>query len=486
MKSKPKLKYLFSLVILLGLLFTTSCDNNDDNDIQRDLTGFIQFGFKEEALDNYAFGVNNSTYVIENEDILPYQFDVSNLTATFVAINGTTVTVDGVEQISGVTTNDFTNDIIYTLTALDGVSQRTYRVKANVSQVNPEEVQWNQLSPNAFDADYDTQEYFRLNGKHFLIIGKGGKFGESKLYSSFGGANWVEESPTGDFPTGSNHNVVVENGVAYLVGFAELVDPYGLGIPAYFQKALTLDLYTTTDGVAWTKTPDALSIPGGWSPTSIASINTSSFSLDGTIYSLGGNTAVFGNLDGYKPDAVYTTPAVAVSPKTLVSTDGALFGLIEDNYTVEMPKRTFSGSYIADGKMHIVGGLDLNGVPLSDIWSSTDGITWTLVSDGAFSARMKTSIVNYDDKLWMFGGATADGTCTSETLVSQDNGVTWNPVESFQALPDNFTARCNSNIVVDGNGNILIIGGQTTTVVDGKAEFTTLTDVWSGKLNKLN
>ncbi|WP_418603533.1 DUF6242 domain-containing protein [Hwangdonia sp.] len=484
MKPKQNLKYLFSMVILFGLLFTTSCSEEDDGP-QTDLTGFIQFGFVEEAVQDYPFGVDNSTYVIENKDILPYQFDVSNLTATFVAIKGSTVTVNGVEQISGETTNDFTNDVIYTLTALDGVSQRTYRVKANVSQVNPEEVQWNQLSPNAFDVDYGTQEYFYLNGKHFLIIGKEGKFGESKLYSSTGGSTWVEETPTGDFPVGSNHNVVVENGVAYVVGFAELVDPYGLGLPQYYQKALTLDLYTTTDGIEWTKTEGALSKPGGWSPTSIACINSPSFSLEGTIYGVGGNTAVFGNLDGYKPNAVYPTPAVAISSSTLQSTDGITFGQTE-NYTLEMPRRTYSGSYIYDGKMHIVGGLDLNGVPLSDIWSSTDGVNWTLVSDGAFDARMKPSIAIYDDKLWMFGGATEDGTCTSETLVSEDGGVTWNPVEIFQALPDTFTPRCNANVVVDGSGNILIIGGQTTTVVDGAAQFSTLTDVWSGKLNKLN
>ncbi len=136
--------------------------------------------------------------------------------------------------------------------------------------------------------------------------------------------------------------------------------------------------------------------------------------------------------------------------------------------------------------MHSVGGLGADGVPLNDIWSSTDGVSWTFVSDGAFSARMKTSVVAYDDKLWMFGGALDDGTCTSEILTSEDGGVTWNAVEVFQELPDTFTPRCNSNIFVDPQGNIFIIGGQTTEVVDGKAVFTTLTDVWSGKLNKLN
>lgn len=486
MKSKQQLKHLTSLVLLLGLLFTVSCDKDDD-DPQTDLTGIIQFGFVEESLSDYPFGVNQSTYVIENDDLLPYGFDVSNLTATFVAIKGSTVTVNGVEQISGVTKNDFTNDVVYTLTAIDGVSQRTYTVKANVSQVNPEEVQWNQVGVNKFDVDLGSQKHFFLNGKHFLIVGKEGKFAESKLYSSVGGVNWVEETTTGDFPTGSNHNVVVHNGVAYVVGFAELLDPFGIGDPQFFQKGLTSDLYTTTDGIEWTKTPGALAIDTGgfFGPESVASINTPSFSLESIIYSIGGNQAIFSNLDGFRPDAYYT-PAAGIASKTLISTDdGATFGLTED-YTPEMTKRTYAGSYIYDGKMHIVGGLNIDGEPLSDIWSSADGVNWTLVSDGAFSARMKTTVVEYDDKLWMFGGALADGTCTSEILTSEDGGVTWAPVEAFQQLPDTYTPRCNANIYVDVQGNIFIIGGQTTTVVDGKAQFSTLTDVWSGKLNKLN
>jgi hypothetical protein len=480
MKTKQKLKHLFSLVLLTGLLFTTSCD--DDVIEQTDLTGIIQFGFVEEAVVDYPMGVDNSTYVIENGDLLPYEFDVSSLTATFVAIKGSTVTVNGVVQESGVTVNDFSQDIIYTLTAIDGVSQRTYRVKANVSQVNPEEVQWNQVGVNSFDVDFGSQEYFFIGGRHFLLVGKEGNFGESKLYTSNGGVNWSEVTPTGDFPIGSDHNIVVQDGVAYVVGFSEFVDPNGWGV---FLKSLTPDLYTSTDGVAWTKTIEAISIPDAWGPISIASIKSPSFSLDGTIYGFGGNTDVYGGLVGFKPDAVYTTPAAAISRTTLISADGVAFAQTE-TYTAEMPSRTYSGSYMFDGKMHVVGGLNLDGVPLSDIWSSIDGVTWTLVSDGAFSARMKTSIVNYDDKLWMFGGATEDGTCATDTLVSEDGGASWTAVEIFQALPDTYTARCNANVIVDVFGNILIIGGQSTDVVDGAAQFSTLTDVWSGKLNKLD
>ena len=58
-------------------------------------------------------------------------------------------------------------------------------------------------------------------------------------------------------------------------------------------------------------------------------------------------------------------------------------------------------------------------------------------------------------------------------------------------LPENFTPRCSADISVDENGNLCIIGGQKTSVSTDSEnnvliEYTTLTDVWFGKLNKLD
>ncbi len=51
----------------------------------------------------------------------------ASLIANFVTTGGT-VTVDGVQQFSGVTVNDFTNPVVYTVTAKSGL-QKTYTVK---------------------------------------------------------------------------------------------------------------------------------------------------------------------------------------------------------------------------------------------------------------------------------------------------------------------------------------------------------------------
>lgn len=477
MRAKDFFKYGLCLVLVTSLFLTTSCEKDDP---LSDLTGLTSFGFTNDIIKDYPFTVDNSNFVIKNNDSLPYQFDVSNLTAQFSFIEGSTVTVGGAPQISGASSNNFSNSVTYDVTAEDGVTTRSYKVHVNVAKINPEGLKWNKTNPNAFDDTYETQEYFSLNGKHYVILGK--KFQwfvstpESKLYSSTDGISWTEETISGDFPVGYDHNIVVSNGVAYVVGYISGVDTYGAA-----QPTLEANLFSSTDGVNWTKTEGALDV---------SRIYTPAINLNGTIYAFGGNLqGGFGSFSGSKSTEAPFFPASAFSNTTLVSSDGSTFTPSAE-YTAEMPRRTLAASYVYNDKMYIVGGLDASGFPLSDVWSSTDGVAWTLVSDGGFSPRIKASTVEYDNKIWMFGGQLSDGTCSSEFLVSEDGGISWAPVEDDQMLPDNFTPRCNADIIVAEDGTLWIVGGETTTVStdedgDTVIEYTVLTDVWSGKLNKL-
>lgn len=477
MKTRIYLKYALTLVLFTSLIVTTSC--SDDDPPLSDLTGITSFSFADDIIKDYPFNVNNTTFVIENTDSLPYQFDVTNLKAEFSLIEGSTIMVNGIAQQSGVNSNNFSNTVTYAVTAEDGVTTKNYKVSVHVAKLNPDAVNWNQAVPNAFDATYETQEHFVLGGKHYVIVGK--KFQwfvsppESKLYSSSDGTSWTEETIAGDFPIGYDHNIVVSNGTAYVVGYVSGVDTWGAD-----QPSLENNLYSSTDGVNWTLTQGGVDVSRILSPA---------VDMDGTIYAFGGNLqGGFGAFTGAKqPDAPYF-PAAAISNTTLVGTGGSFTASAE--YTETMPRRTMAASFVYEGKMYIAGGLDALGYPLSDVWSTTDGVAWTQVSDGGFAARLKASTIVYDNKIWMFGGQLTDGTCTSEMLVSADGGVTWNPVEDFQNLPENFTPRCNADISVDANGKVWIVGGETTTVStdeNGNAviEYTVLTDVWSGKMNKI-
>jgi len=59
---------------------------------------------------------------------VPYSTDITNLVATFTLSAGATAKVGGVVQESGVTANDFTNPVVYTVTAEDGTTTLDWTV----------------------------------------------------------------------------------------------------------------------------------------------------------------------------------------------------------------------------------------------------------------------------------------------------------------------------------------------------------------------
>lgn len=71
-----------------------------------------------------TFSINSNAGVITGNNIavaLPYGTKVTSLIATF-STTGQSVTVNGVAQVSGQSANNFTNPLIYTVTAADGSS----------------------------------------------------------------------------------------------------------------------------------------------------------------------------------------------------------------------------------------------------------------------------------------------------------------------------------------------------------------------------
>lgn len=69
---------------------------------------------------------------------VPFATDVTALVATFTVSEFATVTVDGVVQVSGMTPNDFTNPVVYMVTAQDGSTQNYTMIlsKSAASQAN--------------------------------------------------------------------------------------------------------------------------------------------------------------------------------------------------------------------------------------------------------------------------------------------------------------------------------------------------------------
>jgi hypothetical protein len=75
----------------------------------------------------------------EDDDVIeievPYGTAVAPGKATFTATPFAVVTVGATTQTSGTTTNDFTNDVVYTVTSQDGTQSKDYTVEVTVTPV---------------------------------------------------------------------------------------------------------------------------------------------------------------------------------------------------------------------------------------------------------------------------------------------------------------------------------------------------------------
>ncbi|MEP4599040.1 MAG: DUF6242 domain-containing protein, partial [Cyclobacteriaceae bacterium] len=171
-KRLPNFRLLAVLTLGLSLSFMFSC--NDDDEKLSDLTGLIGF-----SLDGFTadFTIDQAGLTITNgTDSLPFGTDVTALVAVYETVDENTVTVADVEQESGITANDFSSPIDYTVIAEDGTAN-IYTVSVNVSQVDPETVSWNKVTEEQWDA-YEVVRTATVGGNLFV-------YGFSKNTSSF-------------------------------------------------------------------------------------------------------------------------------------------------------------------------------------------------------------------------------------------------------------------------------------------------------------
>ncbi len=137
----------------------------------------------------------------------------------------------------------------------------------------------------------------------------------------------------------------------------------------------------------------------------------------------------------------------------------------------------FSGCVVYNNKMWIIAGgaeCTLIGGVKSDVWSSSNGVTWTQATAAAgFGDRWGMGAVVFNNKMWVIGGLSPSG--FKNDVWSSTNGSAW--TEALAAAP--FSARENFGCVVYNN-LMWVIGGDNTGGVGNSAGVScALSDVWN-------
>ena len=126
-----KIRIIASVLMALLLLIACPIDQIENEPAQNSEKEITAFSFM--AADNTELS-SDVTGIISGTDIdltVPYGTDVTALVASF-ATTGASVTVDGTEQTSGTTANDFSNPLTYRVTAADNTWQ-DYTVTAAIA-----------------------------------------------------------------------------------------------------------------------------------------------------------------------------------------------------------------------------------------------------------------------------------------------------------------------------------------------------------------
>ncbi len=107
-------------------------------------SGTVTVAYDGVGNDIVSFGLPGNPAVItlapEGNTIalyVPYLTDVSSLAPVFIMSNGATCAANAAPVISGVTLIDFTNPVVYTVTAADGITTNDYTVTVTVAPAPP-------------------------------------------------------------------------------------------------------------------------------------------------------------------------------------------------------------------------------------------------------------------------------------------------------------------------------------------------------------
>lgn len=448
--------YLLSS-ILLGAFVLSSCKKEDN---RSNLAGITDFSIPQL---NVAFTVDQTTLKISNTDSLPYQSDVSALTATFTAVAGATVKVGTAVQQSGTTVNDFTNPVVYSITSENGATSRQYTVHVNVAKLDPRAVAWQKSGEAGWGAFHDVQAGF-FNGQFYAINATLGSFNAFTfgVYQSADGMAWTRLKAADN----NNDSIPMAEHGKLVTGFNNKMWLLGGLLPGTMTNfsAVTNKVWSSADGLTWTVSAPA-------SPTSRWSIRErinavvhqdKLWVIGGSGYPAFGNT----NSNGVAYNDVWNT------------TDGASWTSI--NATAAFIARCNPSVFVYKDKIWLIGGIDNGKNYLNDVWNTTDGVTWTQVTtQTAFTPRQGHRVVVHNNQLLLIGGETAEG-AQADLWASEDDGVNWTKIETGdpRALPGNFPARIHFSAFVNNN-TIWLMGGLTK---NGN-QYTITSDIWKGGLN---
>jgi hypothetical protein len=221
---------------------------------------------------------------------------------------------------------------------------------------------------------------------------------------------WVQKTAAAPFSSRNENPAVVHNGLIFTIG--------GEG-----DASLENDVWSSPDGEHWTLVTDSPGFDGKAGHTAVVHNNR--------IYVIGGSDSdsVFTNDVWSSPDGINWTLENAGGGGFIV--DNPESGTVEwSSGPLVLQPRTGHASVVLNDRIYVIGGYGDDGEK-SDVWSSTNGQQWTLVTeDAGFGARQYLTAAVLNGRIYVMGGFYAGEAGAGDDIGYYDvwsspDGETW-------------------------------------------------------------
>jgi hypothetical protein len=237
----------------------------------------------------------------------------------------------------------------------------------------------------------------------------------SEVWSSADGLEWRLENPQAPWEERHCAGYAVHRGRMWIVG--------GDANQGHYQN----DVWSSTNGIHWELVCDRVPWAGRVLHHTVAH--------NGWIWVMGGQTL----------------PQKAAAPEVFHqdvwrSADGVDWALVTE-HAPWPPRGMIGGSAVLGGRMWLLGGgtYDTPTTPArkfyNDVWSSSDGLTWTRhVESAPWHPRQYHDVAVFDDRLWVLEGY--DGGANRNDVHYSCDGVNWYELPDTPWAPRHAASVC--------------------------------------------
>jgi len=438
---------LFSTLIVVALLFMTSCfddyDVEDWNLANAQISTFSLYNDSIADLANVKFTIDQLNGKIFNADSMPYGTDLRFKVLCSLSFEIGAYSVLIMPQAtndsiwwSETDSVDFSQPVILEVYPYDGITKKTYEAKLNIHQVNPDSIIWEKQSAVLDNKSFDEVQALQFNDAIYIYLTNNN---EIHLYIT----DTLEQVGRIELPLTSMPKDAVLSQLTLFEGKLYVPDAKGI-------------LYFSQDGQSWTPlegAPVLKALIGA--ATAGSAVNSSAF------------------LSALTSDNEGTLYYAAMDSENNWQTG--------NKANTDFPVKNFgrtSYELVYYSRLVIVGGRTAANNVSDVAWSTTDGLNWAALSnDSKFRKIEGASLIHYNDSLYMFGGHNQLGIAFNEIYCSPDNGVSWYLTE--HTFPDSYKARGFSSVYVNYDNYILVFGGKSD------HNEATLNEIWRGRMNRL-